>query len=154
MRLTSFSDYTLRVLIYLALEPERLVTIQSIADGYDISENHLMKVVHHLARAGLIETVRGKGGGVRLARPAAEIRLGEVVRSTEGGTPIVECLGDDNHCCITRSCALTGILVAAFGKLYAYLDDYTLADLVLKPQPLQRQLNIQPLTRIQKPNSA
>ena len=154
MRLTSFSDYTLRVLIYLALNPDRLTTIQAIAEAYGISENHLMKVVHHLARAGLIETVRGKGGGMRLARPASEIHLGEVVRGSEGSAPIVECLSEENHCCITRSCALTGILVAAFGKLYAYLDDYTLADLVMKPQPMQRQLNIQPLLRASKSRTA
>lgn len=150
MRLTSFSDYTLRVLIYLALNQERLATIQAIAESYGISENHLMKVVHHLARAGLIETVRGKGGGMRLARPPEEIRLGEVVRGTEGDAAIVECLGDDNHCCITRSCSLPGILIGAFNKLYAHLDDYTLADLVVKPQPMQRQLHIQPLLRAQK----
>ncbi|HWT53264.1 MAG TPA: Rrf2 family transcriptional regulator [Rhodocyclaceae bacterium] len=153
MRLTAFSDYTLRVLIYLALNPERLVTIQAIAESYGISENHLMKVVHHLARTGLIETVRGKGGGMRLARPPAAIGLGEVIRSTESDGPIVECMGEANQCRITRSCALAGILTGAFDRFYAYLEAYTLADLIAKPQPLQRLLHIQsPPTTLPKPS--
>lgn len=154
MRLTAFSDYTLRALIFLALNPERLVTIQEIAAGYGVSENHLMKVVHHLSKAGLITTVRGKGGGMRLARPADGIRLGQVVRGTEGDAPIVECFGEDNHCRITRACALAGILSGAFENLYAYLDRYTLADLAAKPAPLMKQLGIQPLLRLDKTNRA
>ena len=140
MRLTSFSDYTLRVLIYLALNPEKRCTIQQIASGYGISENHLMKVVHHLSKTGAIESVRGKGGGIRLARPANQIGLGDVIRAAEGDSPIVECMGGGNQCRITRSCALAGILSGAFNSLYAYLDQYTLADLVQNPKPLQRQL--------------
>ena len=147
MRLTSFSDYTLRVLIYLALNQDRLATIQSIADSYGISENHLMKVVHHLSKTGVIESVRGKGGGIRLARPADSIHIGAVIRSAEGDVPIVECLGADNQCRIARSCALAGILTGAFENLYAYLDGYTLADLAKRPAPLLKQLNIQPLVR-------
>lgn len=147
MRLTSFTDYTLRVLIYLGLNPDRLSTIQEIADSYAISENHLMKVVHHLAKSGVIESIRGKGGGIRLARPAAEIGLGNVVREAEGNGPIVECLSQDNNCRITRSCTLAGILVGAFDSLYAYLDQYTLADLIHNQKPLQKQLNIHPLVR-------
>ena len=148
MRLTSFSDYTLRVLIYLALNQDRLATIQSIAESYGISENHLMKVVHHLSKTGVIESVRGKGGGIRLARPADSIHLGAVIRSAEGDVPIVECMGEDNHCRITRSCTLAGILSGAFENLYAYLDRYTLADLTKRPAPLLRQLNIQPLVQV------
>ena len=148
MRLTSFSDYTLRVLIYLALNQDRLATIQSIAESYGISENHLMKVVHHLSKTGVIESVRGKGGGIRLARPADSIHLGAVIRSAEGDVPIVECMGEDNHCRITRSCTLAGILSGAFENLYAYLDRYTLADLAKRPAPLLRQLNIQPLVQV------
>ena len=119
MRLTVFSDYTLRVLMYLALDRTRLATIPEIATAYGISENHLMKVVHQLARAGIVETVRGKGGGIRLARAPEEIRLGEIVRASEGDAPIVECLsGDPRACRITSSCRLKGILIDAFDALY------------------------------------
>jgi len=137
MKLTTFSDYTLRVLMYLAIERDRLATIPEIAAAYGISENHLMKVVHQLARSGVIESVRGKGGGIRLAREPAEIRLGAVVRNSEGAGPIVECLSDDPTCCkIAPVCRLTAILVRAFESLYATLDEYTLADLVDDPRKL------------------
>lgn len=131
MKLTSFSDYTLRVLMYLAIERDRLATIPEIAAAYAISENHLMKVVHQLARAGVIESVRGRGGGIRLARDPREIRIGEIVRATEGPAPIVECLsGDPQACRIAPVCRLTSALLRAFDALYATLDEYTLADLV------------------------
>ena len=85
MRLTTFSDYTLRVLMFLALNRDRLATIPEIAAAYDISGNHLMKVVHQLARAGVIESIRGKGGGIRLAHEPQDIRLGQIIRASEGG---------------------------------------------------------------------
>ncbi|MBK7473898.1 MAG: Rrf2 family transcriptional regulator [Betaproteobacteria bacterium] len=141
MRLTVFSDYTLRVLMYLALDRSRLATIPEIAQAYGISGNHLMKVVHQLARAGIVESVRGKGGGVRLARAPEEIRLGEIVRTSEGDAPIVECLSQEPHGCrIASSCRLQGILVDAFDALYVALDRHTLADLVERPRGLQRAL--------------
>lgn len=131
MRLTTFSDYTLRVLIYLAVHPERLSTIPEIARAYDISESHLTKVVHQLARSGLIESLRGKGGGIRLAYPADSIRLGHVVRMSEGSGAIVECLAtDESGCCIAKSCKLGGILTRAFEKLYEELDRFSLSDLI------------------------
>lgn len=137
MKLTTFSDYTLRVLMFLAIERNRLATIPEIAAAYGISENHLMKVVHQLARSGVIESVRGKGGGIRLAREPEEIRLGEVVRASEGSGAIVECLSDNPVTCkIAPVCRLTGILVRAFETLYATLNEYTLADLVSNPRPL------------------
>ncbi len=142
MRLTSFTDYTLRVLIYLALYTDRLSTIQEVAAAYGISENHLMKVVHHLAKSGVVESIRGKGGGIRLARPASEIRVGRIVRDAEGNMPIVECFSSDDKCRITSSCRLAGILAHAFETLYESLDTYTLADLVIKPQPLMKLLTI------------
>jgi len=130
MHLTTFTDYTLRVLIYLALEPDRLATIPEMAGAYGISENHLMKVVHKLARGGTVESVRGKGGGVRLAREPGEIRLGQVIKASEGDAAIVECFSaESNRCCITPACRLTGILAEAFDALYRSLDAYTLADL-------------------------
>ena len=141
MRLTTFSDYTLRVLIYLALDQTKLVTIPLIAGAYGISENHLMKVVHQLARAGVVETVRGKGGGIRLARPPEEIRLGQIVKAAEGAAPIVECLGEEESaCCIAPACRLSGILVRAFAALYDVLDEYTLADLVGNRRALKQVL--------------
>lgn len=141
MKLTTFSDYTLRVLMYLALNRERLATIPEIAAAYEISENHLMKVVHQLARSGVIESVRGKGGGIRLAHEPEAIRLGQIVRASEGSAPIVECLsGDAATCCIAPSCRLTAVLVRAFDALYAALDDYTLADLVQAPRGLKALL--------------
>ena len=138
MRLTTFSDYTLRVLMFLALNRDRLATIPEIASAYGISENHLMKVVHQLARSGVIESLRGKGGGIRLAREPEAIPLGQVVRVSEGGGPIVECLSDDAAaCCIAPACRLTAILVSAFDALYATLDEYTVADLVRAPRGLK-----------------
>lgn len=137
MRLTTFSDYTLRVLIYLAVEPGRRATIPEMAAAYGISENHLMKVVHRLARGGVIESVRGKGGGVRLARDPAAIRLGQVLRASEGEGPIVECFSaTDSHCRIAPACRLAKILGDAFAGLYATLDAYSVADLVANGKEL------------------
>ena len=141
MRLTTFTDYTLRVLMYLALDRSRLATIPEIATAYGISQNHLMKVVHQLARSGVIESVRGKGGGVRLAREPEAIWLGQIVRASEGRVPIVECLSDDAGACrIAPACRLAAILVHAFDALYATLDEYTLADLVRAPRGLKALL--------------
>lgn len=141
MRLTTFSDYALRVLTYLALRPGELATIPAIAAAYGISENHLMKVAQQLARAGVIESLRGKGGGIRLARAPGEIRLGQVVRLSEGNAPIVECMADDaGACCITPACRLPHILARAFDAFYASLDEYTLADLVQSPRGLRALL--------------
>jgi Rrf2 family nitric oxide-sensitive transcriptional repressor len=137
MRLTAFSDYTLRVLMYLALDRTRLATIPEIATAYGISENHLMKVVHHLARAGVVKSVRGKGGGIRLALAPEDIRLGEIVRVSEGDAPIVECLsGDANTCRIAPVCKLTKVLVDSFDALYESLNRYTLADLMVRRKAL------------------
>lgn len=139
MKLTSFSDYTLRVLMYLAVERERLATIPEIAAAYGISENHLMKVVHQLARTEVIESVRGKGGGIRLRRATSEIRLGQIVRASESNSAIVECLSDEPcRCKIIPACRLAPILVRAFEALYQTLDEYSLADLVDKPDQLNQ----------------
>ena len=141
MKLSTFSDYTLRVLMFLALHRGRLATIPEIAAAYQISENHLMKVVHQLARSGVIESVRGKGGGIRLAKEPGDIRLGQVVRASEGSAPIVECLsGDADTCRIAPACRLAAVLVRAFDALYDSLDEYTLADLVQAPRGLKALL--------------
>ena len=139
MKLTTFSDYTLRVLMYLAVERERLATIPEIANAYGISQNHLMKVVHHLARTGVIESLRGKGGGIRLRHAPSEIRLGQIVRASEGNSAIVESLSDEpSGCKIKPACRLAPILVRAIDALYQTLDEYSLADLVEKPDQSNR----------------
>jgi Rrf2 family nitric oxide-sensitive transcriptional repressor len=136
MRLTTFSDYTMRVLIYLGLKRDGLITISDIAKAYDISENHLTKVVHQLAQGGYIETVRGKGGGMRLAREPHEINLGELIRITEGDTGLLACLEGQGSCCIQNACSLISILREAQTALFAVLEKYTLADLLQREQPL------------------
>ncbi|HET9340580.1 MAG TPA: Rrf2 family transcriptional regulator [Casimicrobiaceae bacterium] len=141
MRLTAFSDYTLRVLMYLALDRDRLATIPEIAAAYGISRNHLMKVVHHLAQSGVVETVRGKGGGIRLARSPEAITIGAIVRAAEGDAPIVECLSRDaNRCPIAPVCRLTRVLVDGFDAMYAELDRTTLADLTVHRRALAKVL--------------
>ena len=136
MHLTTFSDYTMRVLIYLSLQRGGLVTISDIAKAYHISENHLMKVVHQLAQRGYIETVRGKGGGMRLAREPETINLGDLVRMTEGDTGLLECLDGESSCCIQPACNLIGILREAQTALFTVLEKYTLADLIKRERPL------------------
>jgi Rrf2 family nitric oxide-sensitive transcriptional repressor len=142
VQLTRYSDYSLRVLIYLALDPERLVTIEDIAQGYDISKAHLMKVVHQLGLRGYVETVRGRGGGLRLARRPEEIRVGEVVRSTEENMDLVECFDPaSSQCAIEPVCGLRSVLHEALAAFLAVLDRYTLADLVARRRkPLTRLL--------------
>jgi Rrf2 family nitric oxide-sensitive transcriptional repressor len=133
MRLTSFTDYTLRVLIYLGTHQREghLATIGDIAAAYGISENHLMKVVHHLAQEGHVETVRGKGGGMRLARSPEKINIGEVVRGAEEDLALVECFQQDGPPCpIASACTLSGLMERALGAFFEVLDRQTLADLL------------------------
>jgi Rrf2 family nitric oxide-sensitive transcriptional repressor len=142
MHLTTYTDYSLRVLIRLALTPARLSTIAEIADAYAISEHHLMKVVHELGLAGYIETIRGRGGGLRLARNPAEITVGEVVRRMEPDLNLVACFRADQTCTISAACTLTAVLGEALGAFLEVLDRYTLADLVEQPRRLSRLLKI------------
>lgn len=131
MQLTRFTDYSLRLLIYLAMNDDRLVTIKEIARSYDISQNHLMKIVHQLGGLGYLETVRGKGGGMRLARRPALINVGDVVRDTEEHMDIMECFKTEfKDCPLLPSCALKSILIDARKNFLATLDRYSLADLM------------------------
>jgi len=130
MRLTTMTDYALRLLMYIAHQPERLCTIAEIAEAYDISQAHLMKITHQLGLAGFIETVRGKGGGMRLAAAPAAINLGAVVRAVEPDFALVECFGPGNRCALTSYCRLAGVLGEALDSFLACLDRRSLADLV------------------------
>jgi len=143
MRLTLYSDYALRALMYLAVKGETLSTVQEIAAAYDISVNHLMKLVTELGRAGIVETVRGRHGGLRLAKAPEDINIGALVRRTEDDGRHVECFeAATNHCRITASCKLRHKLHEALDAYYAVLDGVTLADLVDRPQPLRRALAV------------
>jgi Rrf2 family transcriptional regulator, nitric oxide-sensitive transcriptional repressor len=145
MRLTSFTDYSLRVLIYLAADTGRRATIAEIATAFSVSENHLTKVVHFLGKQGWLATTRGKGGGLSLALEPQAIVVGQVVRATEGAAQPAECFGDTpERCSISRICRLRGALREAVDAFYAVLDDYTLADLVLNRASLARVLHIAP----------
>lgn len=127
MRLTSYTDYALRTLMYLALNRDRLVTIQDIADAHQVAKNHLTKVVHHLGMLGLVETVRGRNGGLRLGMEPDKINVGDVVRSTESDFFIAECFGQENGGCIySASCALKGVLGRATAAFLSVLDGVTL----------------------------
>jgi Rrf2 family transcriptional regulator, nitric oxide-sensitive transcriptional repressor len=146
MRLTSFSDYTLRTLIYLALRPIILCTIDEIAIAYSISSNHLTKVVHQAAQAGELETVRGQGGGMRLARAAGDIVVGTVLRRTEPDLKIAPCFGPGSLCPIQPACLLRGVLGEAVAAFLEVLDRVTLADLIRPKRQLIELLQLQRLS--------
>jgi Rrf2 family nitric oxide-sensitive transcriptional repressor len=137
MWLTRYTDYSLRVLIHLALHDDRLCSIGEISHTYQISHNHLMKVATALAHDGFIETVRGRGGGMRLARPAAQIGVGEVVRRTEEGFELADCSG----CSLSPACGLTGILAKGVQAMLDVFDAYTVADLLTDKATMRRMMN-------------
>ena len=130
MRLTSFTDYALRVLIFLATHQDRQPTIREIAQRYDISYSHLMKVVQELSQKGYLLASRGKHGGLRLGLPADTVRIGALVRDMEGDMALTECLGDNNRCILTPACRLRSALAEALEAFLAALDAYTLEDIV------------------------
>lgn len=132
MQLTRYTDYALRVLIHLAAAPTGRATIGEIADRYDLSRNHLMKVVHQLGVGGFITTQRGRGGGFALARPAEAIGIGAVVRHTEPDMEMADC----GHCILSPACRLRGILAEATGAFLATLDRYSLAEAAMDRQGL------------------
>jgi Rrf2 family transcriptional regulator, nitric oxide-sensitive transcriptional repressor len=132
MRLTLWTDYALRTLIYVGAKGGRLATIAEIAESFDISKTHLMKVVNRLGRQGYIDTIRGKRGGIRLARPPAEIGVGAVVRETEEDLAVMGCLAETGFCRIEGCCVLRHALREATLAFLHTLDDYTLADLLAR----------------------
>ena len=143
MKLTAFTDYSLRVLMYLAAAPTQRATIAEIAAAFDISENHLVKVVHFLGKSGWIQTLRGKGGGIQLAMRPDMINVGRVVRDTEGAALPAECfLPEGNQCVITPACRLKNVLADAVKAFYLVLDQYTLADISKNRQALAKVLMI------------
>lgn len=125
MRLTRYTDYAVRVLMYLSAKPEQQCSISEISASYGVSHNHLMKVVHELRKTGFVVTVRGRNGGIRLARPAADISIGEVVRATEGSFQLVDC----ETCIVSRGCGLSAVFGEAADAFLAVLDGYSFADL-------------------------
>jgi Rrf2 family nitric oxide-sensitive transcriptional repressor len=151
MRMTTHTDYSLRTLMYLALQPNRLSTIADIAAAYGVSENHLMKVVHQLGLAGIIETTRGRQGGMRLARPAEEINLGDVVRRMEPDPEIAPCFSGKGACIIQPCCLLQGALQEALKAFLAVLDGYTLADLIQPQRKLAALLGVESRQQVGSP---
>jgi len=138
MRLTTMSDYALRLLMYAGQQPDRLCTIAEVAQAYAISEAHLMKITHQLALGGWLVTVRGKGGGLRLARRPEEINLGAVVRSIEPDFFLVECFASSSTCTLTGHCRLTGVLQNALQGFMDGLDRHTLADILPPVRPPEK----------------
>lgn len=155
MRLTIYSDYALRSLIFLAVRNEtQLANISDIATAYGISKNHLTKVIHHLAKAGYIHSTRGKHGGICLAKPPEQINIGTLIRLTEQDFAIVTCLNPpatssiplinaDSRCVITPACQLKGVFAQAMNAFLAVLDDYTLADIIGNKDELLHYLTLQ-----------
>lgn len=144
MQLTAYTDYALRVLMYLAVHDDRLATIAELASIYNISKNHLMKIVHQLGQEGFIETVRGRGGGLRLGQSPTRVVIGQVVRKMEPHFNVVECFDPaTNRCPITRACQLSAVLAEARDAFLTVLDHYTLADLI-QDKPALSQLLAHP----------
>jgi Rrf2 family nitric oxide-sensitive transcriptional repressor len=152
MRLTTYTDFSLRVLIYVAVKPDPLPTIQQISASYGISKNHLMKVVHELGLAGYLRTTQGKGGGISLARPAQSIVLGELVRLTEPDMALMPCFAPvATACAIFPACKLKVAVQAARDAFLAVLDGYTLADLVHNRSTLRGLLEVVAISESKPP---
>ncbi|ODU49410.1 MAG: BadM/Rrf2 family transcriptional regulator [Thiobacillus sp. SCN 63-374] len=152
MRLTVYTDYALRTLMYLASHRDRLVTISEIADVHGISKNHLMKVVYQLGLTGMVETVRGRNGGLRLNREPADINIGEVVRNTETDFNMAECFDPSgNQCLYSPACALKDVLQSATAAYLSKLDKVTLATLTRRrPADKKTRTTIRVYPRIKK----
>ena len=134
MQITRYTDYSLRVLIYLAINKQQLTTINDIATSYNISKNHLRKIVQQLNQQGYVLATRGKNGGIKLNREPKDLNIGRLVREIEDKNKLIECFGDDNQCVITPSCQLKNIFAEAQENFFKTLDAYTLQDLIGEPQ--------------------
>lgn len=154
MRLTDYTDYSLRTLMYLGIHRDQLVTIQDIASAYGISKSHLMKVVHQLGLTGAVETIRGRSGGLRLGKEPEEINIGEVVRGTEPDFMMVECFNRQiNECVLSPSCELQDVLRRATKAYLDVLSSVTLADLLRNSGSLQKLARVQ-IHQKEKPKAA
>lgn len=147
MRLTLYTDFSLRMLIYLgAKEPGEISTVQEISDAYAISKNHLTKVAHELGKMGLIETIRGRGGGIRMKVDPEKINIGQLVRKTEDDFHIVECFDPaSNNCILSPACHLKNVLYEAMSAYLDVLDRYTVADFIVNKDELAAILFNRPL---------
>lgn len=144
MRMTQHTDYALRMLIYLASRPDRACTVSDVADAYRLSRNHLLKVALRLRHMGVIATMRGRSGGIRLAKQPHEINLGALVRWTEEDFSLVECMQDRGGACvISPVCRVKGIFHEALQAYLAVLDRYTLADATRNPMGLRQLLGLE-----------
>jgi Rrf2 family transcriptional regulator, nitric oxide-sensitive transcriptional repressor len=131
MKLTSFTDYSVRVLMYVGQKDGELASIREVSEAYGISSNHLMKVVHLLGKGGYLETIRGKNGGFRLGKDPAKINIGELIRFTEDDLSIVECMGcKDGRCALKEECRFSDVIEEALRAFLATTDKYTLKDLL------------------------
>ncbi len=142
MHITQHTDYALRVLIYLGACPERLVTVKEVSERFDISRSHLMKIVNQLVTDGFVDGVRGKGGGLRLKRPAEEIVVGDVVRRMEPGFDLVDCFRADGNCLLAPGCRLKTAFSNALQAFLGSLDGVTLADLIVQRPRLRGVLKL------------
>lgn len=148
MQLSTFTDYALRVLIYAAVRPEMRCLTADVATAFGISRHHVVKVVNELQHLGYLDTIRGRQGGFALARESERIRVGDVIRRTEGTMTLVECFDrGTNTCPLARACGPKGVLGEAFDAFLSVLDRYTLADLVAEPRWVARVTALQPRVR-------
>jgi Rrf2 family nitric oxide-sensitive transcriptional repressor len=145
MQLTLFTDYALRMLMYLGLAGDRLVPIAEVAEKFDVSSHYMLKVAQELARLGYIDAIRGRNGGVRLAREPARINLGDLVRKTEPEASVLDCVGNDHvDCAIVGACRLRRVFRDAQAAFHGVLDRYTLADVLGPRRELRQLLQITP----------
>lgn len=129
MRLSKFTDYSLRVLIYINLDNDQRATTQEISGNFEISNNHLIKVIHNLSKLKLIESFKGKNGGIALAKKAEDINIGKLIRKLENDSPLLECFSENNTCKINKMCRLKSALKKAQSEFYAVLESYSLEDI-------------------------
>lgn len=145
MKLSLFSDYSLRILMYAALRGDKQFSVEEVAGAYKLSKHHAAKSVNFLTRTGYLNSRRGCNGGIRLGRNPREIVIGKLVRQTEAGPPLIECFdAATNSCPLIEACALKGALAQAWTAFFTTLDNYTLADLVVRRAPLRRALELTP----------